>query len=515
MGKQPGNVFLPPISVERASGVPLYKQIYGEIRRIILDGSLRRGLRLPSTRLLAEELGVSRNIVVLAFEQLVAEGYLESRTGAGTSVAKTMPDEILHVGRRSAPARLSPQRSPLSKRGRRIASMTTLARTFAPAARLAPFQYGLPALEELPLEVWGRLVARHFRRAPKELLGHGDSAGYWPLREAIASYAGVARGVRCHPSQVIVVNGSQQAIDLAARVLLDPGDRAAVENPGYLGARSALQAAGIQLVPVAVDAEGLSVDALKRKPAHAKLVYVTPSHQFPLGVVLSLARRLELLAWAARRHVWIFEDDYDSEYRYESRPIPALQGFDQEGRVIYVGTLSKVLFPSIRFGYLIVPEDLVQPFVAARALTDISSPLVEQAALADFIAEGHLASHIRRMRALYMERRDAMKDAIQKDSGGLLEVQDTQAGMHFVAWLPAGGDDAAISREAAKAGLYVMPVSAFALTKLPRAGLLLGFAGFRRPVIRKGIRELSEIVKRCCNGRQIAASSSRILPVSS
>jgi len=248
-------------------------------------------------------------------------------------------------------------------------------------------------------------------------------------------------------------------------------------------------------LPALVDEEGLSVEALKRRTARVKLVYVTPSHQFPLGVVLSLARRLELLAWAARRRVWIFEDDYDSEYRYESRPIPALQGIDQEERVVYVGTLSKVLFPSIRFGYLIVPEDLVEGFVAARALTDISSPLVEQAALADFIAEGHLASHIRRMRALYMERRDTMKDAIRKECNELLEVQDTEAGMHFVAWLPEGSDDALVAKEAAKVGLSVMPVSAFALTPLRRAGLLLGFAGFSKPVIRRGIQQLAGVIK--------------------
>ena len=506
MAKQPASVFLPPVSVDRSSSIPLYKQIYEEIRRTILDGSLRSGLRLPSTRLLAQELRVSRNIVVLAFEQLLAEGYLEARTGAGTSVAKTMPDDLLHVGRRAAQERPAPKRKPLSRRGARISSLTTAVSALIPAARSAPFQYGLPALDELPLEVWGRLVARHFRRAPKELLGlgHGDAAGFWPLREAIASYAGVARGVRCSPSQVIVVNGSQQAIDLAARVLLDPGDRAVVENPGYLGARSALQAAGIQLLPVPVDQEGLSIGALKRKPANVKLVYVTPSHQFPLGVVLSLARRLELLDWATRHQVWIFEDDYDSEYRYESRPIPALQGLDQAGQVIYVGTLSKVLFPSIRFGYMIVPEDLVQAFVAARALTDLSSPLIEQAALADFIAEGHLASHIRRMRALYLERRDVMKDAIQKEFDGLLEVRDTEAGMHFVGWLPKGADDAYISSEAAKAGFHVMPVSAFAIAPLPRAGLLLGFAGFPKPVIRKGIRELSLLVKRCLRTARVS-----------
>ena len=482
--------------VERASAVPLYRQIYDAVRSAILDGRLRGGLRLPSTRLLAQELGVSRNIVVLAFEQLLAEGYLEAKTGAGTSVAKTMPEEFLHVGRRSALQGGSRERKPLSKRGEKISSLTSSVHALSPAARLAPFQYGLPALDELPLELWGRLVARHFRKATREMLGHGDSAGLGILREAIASYVGVARGVRCSPSQVIVVNGSQQAIDLAARVLLDPDDCAVVENPGYVGARSALLAAGIRLFPVPVDRDGLSMPTLRRAHPDAKLLYVTPSHQFPLGVVLSLARRLELLDWAARNGTWIFEDDYDSEYRYESRPIPALQGLDQEGRVIYVGTLSKVLFPAIRFGYLIVPEDLVQPFVAARALTDLSSPQVEQAALAEFISEGHLASHIRRMRSLYMERRDFMKRIIEEELQGLIEVQDTEAGMHFVGWLPRGASDAHVSSEAAKAGLRVMPVSAFAMTPMDRAGLLLGFAGFSKPVIRKGIRELGVVVRR-------------------
>ena len=496
MAKHPNAVFSLPVAVDRSSVVPLYRQIYDAVRHGILDGRLRGGLRLPSTRLLAEELGVSRNIVVLAFEQLLAEGYLEAKIGAGTSVAKTVPEELLHVGRRGGQERPAPHRKTVSKRGEKISSLTARAHALAPAARFAPFQYGLPALDELPLELWGRLVARHFRKATKELLGHGDSAGLGILREAIASYAGVARGVRCSPSQVIVVNGSQQALDLAARVLLDPGDCAVVENPGYVGARSALLAAGIRLFPVPVDREGLSMEVLKHGRPKAKLLYVTPSHQFPLGVVLSLARRLELLDWAARHGTWIFEDDYDSEYRYESRPIPALQGLDQAGRVIYVGTLSKVLFPAIRFGYMIVPEDLVQPFVAARALTDLSSPQVEQAALAEFISEGHLASHIRRMRSLYMERRDFMKRMIKEELQGLLEVQDTEAGMHFVGWLPAGADDAYISREAAKAGLHVMPVSAFAIEPLERAGLLLGFAGFSKAEIRRGIRELGAVVRR-------------------
>jgi GntR family transcriptional regulator/MocR family aminotransferase len=497
MARQSRAVFSLPLTLDRSSAAPLYRQIYEGIRQAILDGRLRPGLRLPSTRALAEELDVSRNILVLAFEQLLTEGYVESRTGSGTTVARSVPEEFLHVGRRSSQQPTTRRRNPLSQRGLRISELTSAIRDLAPAARLAPFQYGLPALDELPLELWGRLVARHFRRAPKELLVHGDPAGLWSLREAIASYVGVARGVRCSPSQVIVVNGSQQAVDLAARVLLDPGDRAVVENPGYFGARSALKAAGIELIPVPVDQEGLSVTALKQKPGMLKLVYVTPSHQFPLGVAMSLNRRLELLDWAARRSAWIFEDDYDSEYRYESRPIPALQGLDQEGRVIYVGTLSKVLFPAIRFGYLIVPEDLVQPFVSARALSDLSSPQVEQAALAEFISGGHLARHIRRMRALYLKRRDFMKRMIEETMPELVEVNNTEAGMHFVGWLPSGTDDAALSREALRVGLHVMPVSAFAINQASRPGLLLGFAGFSKPVIRKGIHELARVVK-CC-----------------
>lgn len=490
MSKNAGAFFLPAIGLERESRVPLYKQLYEAIRLEILRGTLKKGLRLPSTRYLASELRLSRNIVVIAFEQLLTEGYLESKTGAGTFVTNTLPEEVLQVQVRSSNGRRS-----LSARGATIRKLSLWAPTVDPKLRYAPFRFGLPALDKLPLELWGRLLLRHCRKASAEVAIHSDPAGYRRLREAIASYVGVARGVRCQVEQVIIINGSQQAIDLSARVLADPGDFAIIEDPGYIGARSALAAAGIKLMPVRVGKDGLSVEEVRRKSAAPKLVYVTPSHQFPLGVVLSLPKRLQLLDWAARHDAWILEDDFDSEYRYESKPIPALQGLDQNGRVIYLGTFSKVLFPSLRLGYMVVPEDLVDAFVAARWVCDRSSPLVEQAALADFIIDGHLASHIRRMRTLYMERREIMTTMITREMGDILDTWDAEAGMHTVGWLPEGVDDSVIVEKAAKVGLNILPVSGFALRHLSRGGLLLGYAGFRPDVIRKAMGQLGLIVR--------------------
>lgn len=501
MTRRTNSVFLPAISVDRKSEVPLYKQLYEEIRKGILRGTLHKGLRVPSSRTLAEELRVSRNIVVLAFEQLLAEGYLESKTGAGTFVTNTLPDEVLQVEKRADGL----ANRALSERGKVIRKLSAVVPVTATRERVVPFCFGLPALEELPLNLWGRLLARHCRKNLTAITVHGDPAGFWPLREAIASYVGVARGVRCRPEQVIVINGSQQAIDLSARVLADPGDTVIVEDPGYVGARSILQAAGLKLAPVAVEADGLCVDALWKKGMHAKLAYVTPSHQFPLGVVLSLQKRLQLLDWATHSNAWILEDDFDSEYRYETKPLSALQGLDRNGRVIYIGTFSKVLFPSLRLGYMIIPEDLVDAFIAARWVCDRCSPFLEQAALTDFITEGHFASHIRRMRTLYMERRTVMLNSIHEELGDLLQATDTEAGMHFVGWLRPGVDDSYVSTEAAKAGFHILPISRFALRPLARGGLLLGFSAFPKSVIRKGMRELSVVIKKCSRVSAVAS----------
>ncbi|MGH9481891.1 MAG: PLP-dependent aminotransferase family protein [Terriglobales bacterium] len=531
MARTVGGFFSLPISLARGGGTPLYEQLYAAVRQAILSGTLRKGLRLPSTRFLAADLNVSRNIVLLAFEQLLAEGYLEARTGAGTFVASSLPEEVLLV---RAPGAAYPP--VLSARGQamRALSQRELSKylpAIAPALRYAPFRLGLPALDALPLDLWGRLLARHCRRATPEVALHGDPGGYQPLREAIAAYAGAARGVRCQPEQVLIVNGSQQAIDLAARLLADAGDTAAVEDPGYGGARAALQAAGVKLHPVAVGSDGMRVELLPEpsaasarsegapQPARAKagrpaasrpgarahhmarcahppkLVYVTPSHQFPTGVVLSLAKRLHLLDWAERNRSYILEDDFDSEFRFTGRPIPALQGLDQTGRVIYLGTFSKVLFPSLRLGYMIVPERLCEAFIAARWTVDRCSPLVEQAALADFIGEGHLARHIRRMRALYMERQAALTAAIAHELAGELEAPGAEAGMHLVGWLREGVRDDRVAAAAVGAGLYVLPVSDFALRPLPRGGLLLGFAAFPPKVLTRAVAELGRVIR--------------------
>jgi GntR family transcriptional regulator/MocR family aminotransferase len=492
------------LGLDPASAVPRYRQLYEAIRDAILAARVRPGARLPSTRVLAAQIGSSRNTVLAAFEQLTAEGYLEGRVGAGTTVACTLPDGLL-AARPQAPADGRGIRRSLSRRGALILE-SRLARPPAPGAP-GPFRIGVPALDAFPFEVWARLMTRRWRRVSRQLLDYGDPAGYAPLRAAIATYLREARAVRCEPEQVLVVTGSQQGIDLSARVLLDAGDPVWVEDPGYLGARSALAAADLRVAPVPLDAEGLDVRAGATRVRRAKLVYVTPSHQYPLGVTMSLGRRLALLEWAGRAGAWILEDDYDSEYRYAGRPLAALQGLDAAGRVIYLGTFSKVLFPGLRLGYLVVPDDLVDAFVAARALTDRHSPSVTQAVLADFIAEGHFARHIRRTRALYAERQAALVEAAARELDGVLRVAPADSGMHLVGWLPPGADDRAASRAAAAAGIEAAPLSAFRLRSAGPSGLLLGYAGLEIGEIRRGVHRLAAALRGDEPGLNRAAAS--------
>ena len=355
-----------------------------------------------------------------------------------------------------------------------------------------PFRPGLPALDAFPFEVWARLEARRWRLAPRHLLDYGDPAGHAPLRHAIAAYLGEARGVRCEWDRVIIVAGSQQGLDLAARVLLDPGDAAWIEAPGYPGARGALEAAGLRLVPVPVDADGLDVEAGARLAPRARLAYVTPSHQYPLGVTMSLARRLALLEWARQARAWIIEDDYDSEYRYVGRPLSALQGLDTAGRVVYVGTLSKVLFPSLRLGYLVVPPSLVDVFAGARAIADRHAPLIAQAVLSDFIEDGHFARHIRRTRMLYAERQAALLDVARRELAGRLDVPAAGAGMHLGGWLPPGIRDRAAAQAAARHGVMAPPLSTYRMRPGGRGGLMLGYAAFTPREIRDAGRRLAQ-----------------------
>jgi GntR family transcriptional regulator / MocR family aminotransferase len=482
-------VGLPDLRLDPAAPHPLHHQLYDGLRTAILSGRLAAGARLPSTRALADELDVSRNTVLDAYAQLLAEGYAEGKVGSGTYVSRALPDDLLHVhaDRFALPA-TSERRGP-SRRGALLAA--TPVSTAREYGRPRAFGPGLAAFDTFPFEIWARLMLRRWRRPPPELLSYGDPAGYRPLREAIAAYLNAARGVRCTAEQVIVVAGSQQGLDLAARVLLDPGDPAWIEDPGYMGARGALGSAGARLVPVPVDAEGIDVAAGVERCAEARMAYVTPSHQFPLGVTMSLPRRLALLEWARRAGAWLLEDDYDSEYRYAGRPLPALQGLDGEGRTVYLGTFSKVLFPSLRLGYMVVPSDLLDAFVSARALADRHGPSVEQATLADFIVEGHFARHIRRTRALYAARRAALMEAARHELAGLLDLAASDAGMHLVGWLPTGVDDRVASRRAAARGVDAPPLSAYAIGPLARGGLLLGYAAVDEREIREGVERLA------------------------
>ena len=466
---------VPVLAVDRASAKPLYRQIYDGYREAIVERRLRPGQRLPSTRSLAAELQVSRLPVLTAFEQLLAEGYFEARVGAGTFVASSLPDEPLPAVRGTEPSPVAPRRPEPEPwlRGR------------------GAFRVSQPAVERFPFTVWSSLVSRHARDSRASLLLYGDAMGARPFREAIADYLRTARGVRCDPEQIMVVSGSQQALDIAARSLFKPGSPVWIEDPGYCGASEILSRAGARLVPVPVDGEGLDVAAGAALCAEACAAYVTPSHQYPLGVTMSASRRLQLLDWARRTGAWILEDDYDSEYRYGTLPIASLQGLDRGSRVLYIGTFSKVLFPSLRLGYLVIPTDLVARFAAVRASMDIFPPALSQAALTDFITEGHFGRHLRKMRQLYRERRSALVEAL----AGELEVIGDQAGLHLTALLPDDADDRRIAEDAARLGVWAMPLSSCYLGTEARRGLVFGFGGFTEPEIRDGARKLRSVIE--------------------
>ena len=484
------------IALDTGAQSPLYRQLYDALREAILEGRLHPGARLPSSRTLAGDLGVGRNTVLAAYDQLAAEGYLEGQVGAGTLVAATLPDSLLQLDRQASPPRPEAPASntrTLSKRGEALSA----SRRLAPAYKRGlgqPFQHGLPAIDEFPALLWSRLLARHSRDTRNGHFGYEVGIGVPALREAIAAYAGAARGVVCSADQVIVTVGAQGALDLTARMLLDPGDPVWLEDPGYLGARGALAGAGAKLTPVPVDEEGLDVEAgIARHPA-PKLIYVTPSHQFPLGATLSLPRRLALLDHARQSGAWILEDDYDSEYRYQGRPIPSLQGLDRASTVIYMGTFAKTLFPALKIGYLIVPRNLVDAFATAIRISGHVPPSAIQAALADFIVEGHYGSHVRRMRALYAERRACLIRGIEGELSPWLKLAPGEGGLQLAAFLPEGADDRAIAATAADAGLFLSPLALYRLEQ-GRPGLYMGYASVPESALISAIRQLAGLLQ--------------------
>lgn len=491
-----------PININTVSDTPLHRQIYEEVRRAILNGRLARGKRVPSTREMAKQAGVARATVTLAYDYLLSEGYFESYRGSGTYVSRQLPDEFMEVAEdieniadqvqaRPAP---TPRPRQLSRYGLSLESRDWLG--FPDQEPEIQFTFGRPDLEEFPVRVWSQLLSRHCRQRNLSLLDCPTRAGgYSPLRKAISLYLARARAVLCDPEQVIVVNGSQQALDLVTRVLVDPGDAVAIEEPGYIGAQRAFEAQGAKLVPIFVDNNGVRVDYLKSRfdlntNESLKLLYITPSHQYPTGVSLSLPRRLDLLSWAGRTGTIIIEDDYDSEYRYKGKPIPALAGIDRAASVIYVGTFSKVLLPALRLGYVVVPKDLIDVFSRAKWLVDRHSSLIQQQVLADFIMAGHLERHIRRMRAIYSDRRELMIDVLK----GLFErdvtIYGENAGINMLIRLNTEVPDEELVLRARRLGVGITSTKNLYLGAKPKGEFLLNYGGLKEQEIVEGLSRL-------------------------
>ncbi len=463
---------------------PLFRQVYLGLREAILSGVFCGGEKLPSTRDLAEQLRISRTVVLLAYDQLLAEGFAVGRAGSGTYVA----------GGVSGSRQTRPQGA-VKFRLARFGSLVAAAqpRVEFPARRKQAlpydFAYGRSDLETFPFEMWRRILLRCARLAPAAELDYGPAAGNAALREAICTHLRRSRAVACDPSQVIVVNGSQQALDLIARVLVEPGDRVAIEDPGYQGTREVVRAAGARLLAVAVDREGLNP---VRLPARSRVAFVTPSHQFPTGAVLPLARRLELLEWARRNNAVVVEDDYDGEFRYEGQPLESLQGLDREGRVIYIGTFSRTIFSALRIGYLIAPQTLVPAFTAAKWLCDRHTATLEQETLAEFIASGMYERYLRRVRRRNAARRRVLLEAIRLHLGDRVEVTGDGAGAHLVLWPKRRVAEETVIRSAAARGVGVYAISPYFLKRPARSGILLGYSRLREGEIREGIRRLSQ-----------------------
>jgi len=457
--------------------------LYGELRSAILDGRLTAGARLPASRDFASQYGLSRGTVVSVLERLQAEGYVTSRVGSGTLVNRVQVPRAPH------------QPTTIPAYIRRVISTNKRSQPWIDQAfveGIRPFRIGAPAINEFPSEVWGRIAANRARCFRSWVKKDADRRGYQPLRDAIAEYLRTSRGVRCTAEQIVLVSGIQQALDLLARLLVKNGDPIWMEDPGYFGARIAFDNVGAALVGVPVDEEGLSVAAGVKLCPDAKGAYVTPAHQFPLGATMSLERRMALLSWASRAGAFVIEDDYDSEYRFEGAPVPALQSLDNHSSVIFIGSFSKMLFPALRVGYVVLPAPLVDPFVALRYRTDFRNSSFDQAVLCDFMVDGHLARHLRRMRNLYAVRLEILIEEATQHLGGLLEISNVRAGLYTIGYLKNGMASRQAEELAAARGVEVLAVDRLTLRRPDPKALLLGFGGFDEVGIRQGLIRLTK-----------------------
>jgi GntR family transcriptional regulator / MocR family aminotransferase len=484
MTKQAGTFDL--VLPRRKKGTTAQGWLCEGLRTEILRGGLRPGSQLPASRDLAAQYGVSRGTVVIAFEQLKAEGYLEGNVGSGTFVSEVLPEELLQVRRKGNPEIVAkPARRP---QGSAYARRVDLFPNFENRPTRA-FRANLPALDLFPTTLWAQVAARRLRRVSTNLLMGCEAMGYLPLRRAVSDYLTSSRGVRCKPEQIAIVSGVQEAIDVVTRLFISPGDRVCVENPGYPGAAIVFEAAGATLVNGGLDDEGLQLR--EKRLDGVRLVYVTPGHQFPTGVTMSVARRMEWLDWAARTGSLILEDDYDSEFRYSGLPVPAMQGLDRHGVVLFTGSFSKVLFPSLRLGYLVVPEDLVDRVAATLSVTSRHAPLLEQAVVCDFITDGHFGRHLRRMRQVYAERLSVLMESAREHLRGVLYLSDVQAGLQTTADLRVRLLDEDVAKSAAKRNVEVIPVTRYATGGWTPSTLQLGFAAIDVKEIRRGVRDLA------------------------
>ena len=497
MSPAPGWAELYAWQVERDNATPIFRQLYLQIRAAILSLPLAPGTRLPSTRALAFRLHIARASVVSAYEQLLAEGYLAGKVGSGTYISSDLPEPL---ERRAVP------RTPIATARRpRVPRPATRLEQFAQAtgeSETRPFAMGRCRVDARTVETWRRLSQRALRVLGPAHLGYSDARGLPELRRTLSDYLQVARAVRCEPDQIVITAGTQQAVDLAIRVLLEPGDEAWVEDPGYPMTRAALLAAGVRARAVPVDGQGLDVTAGRRASPEARAAFVTPSNQYPLGVVLSMPRRLELLAWARAAGAWIVEDDFDSEFRYAGRPLASLQGLDDGERVIYTGTFNKVLFPGLRLGFAVVPRPLLRAFVAARYLADRHPPSLTQAVAAEFMSQGHFTAHLRRMRQLYRDQRDRLALELGRRAGADVVLDVPDHGMHIVAYLRHGRSDVAVERAAATRGVVARAISPLYTAAAPRSGLLLGFTGFALEAIAPAVARLAGSFGDIARGRE-------------
>jgi GntR family transcriptional regulator/MocR family aminotransferase len=482
----PPRLTLAPRNVDAS----LFRWVYDEIRTAIVSGKLRAGARLPSSRSLARQQSVSRGIVVAAFEQLAAEGYIECVVGSGSFVRHAKPTLAAKPMRPARGSAGSPMR--LSKRGQCLAQQPYPKLRSSPAPA---FHLDHPALDLFPLQTWSRIAARRLRRGRPELLVHGDGQGFPPLRAAIASYVASTRGIRCSADQIVITSGTQQSLDLMARLLLDRGDPVWIEDPAYPGASALFRAVGAEVIGIPVDGEGLHWAGSRGSRRAGRMVYVTPGCQFPLGVTMSLPRRRALLDWARRESAWIFEDDYDGAFCFSGRPLAALHSLDPAGNVIYSNSFNKLLFPGLRLAFLVLPPTLAGAVAAARSVVDRFPSVPFQATLCDFITEGHFSQHVRRMREVYATRLETLVRSAGAELSGLLELRPPHGGLQVVGWLPAAVDDREAARIAADHGVDSSPLSALHVDRILPPGLVLGVTAAGERAIRLAVKRLGEALR--------------------